>query len=73
MSLSQLTLPELSYVMACLARAAYEDNCRAIFAEHGFTKHYKFNFNVCMSHDIFMKIFEVFKIIFIKITCYTIV
>jgi hypothetical protein len=57
MSLSQLTLPELSYVMACLARAAYEDDCRAIFAEQGFTKNYKFmdvdgaQGHLCCSND----------------------
>ena len=42
MSLSQLSLTELSHAMACFAQAAYEDDCSALFAEYGFTKNYKF-------------------------------
>ena len=42
MSLGKLSLSELSYVMACFAQAAYEDDCSELFSEYGFTKNYKF-------------------------------
>jgi len=42
MSLSKLSLTEISHAMACFSQAAYTDDCSALFAEYGFTQKYKF-------------------------------